>query len=148
MHGFYLCILSQACYVACHLKASISFFMIFYYILTTFGHCSLNTNWISNWIIRRHVKRCLCHAFLFSFSFAGECSRLFSLLIRSHANCIRATVNEIVEFNMSLNMCCSIQFPHSCSAEIPFVDSRTKGAFSNSRTHLWKRFSASIAPLR
>ena len=49
---------------------------------------------------------CLCGFELYSrwvpLSFAGECSRLFSLLIRSHANCIRVTVNEIVEFNMGL----------------------------------------------
>lgn len=44
-------------------------------------------------------------------------------------------------------MSCLIQFPRSWSAVIPYVDTGTKTAFSDSRTQFWKGFSTSIAPL-
>ena len=56
-----------------------------------------------------------------------------SLLAPHHSqvNCIYATLNKIVELNMSLVLLfCSIQFLHSWSAVIPFVDTWTKFTYT------------------
>ena len=56
------------------------------------------------------------------------CRQIQTLLLapyRSQANCIKATANKVVKFNMNLVLCWSVHF--SRSGMIPFVDTITKG---------------------
>ena len=104
-----------------------------------------------SWLYAFHIERSFCHALLFSLYFCLRIQPSLPASHRSQANCIKATVNKIVEFNESCLLCSYVvqfSFHALMIHRDSFVHTGTKKGFPDSHTQLWKRLPTSIAPAR